>query len=72
MTRPEKVQKCPKKQPKLKVIIHPFGLSRAPSSERHGMPPRDLGGHWKGVMWLGSNMWMPLRSFRGKFGLHEK
>ena len=60
------------KQPILKVIIHAFGLSQAHSSECHGMPPRDLGGHWKRVMWLGTNMWMPLCSFRGNFGFHEK
>ena len=33
------------KQPKLKVIIHVFRLSRGLGSERHGMAPRDLGGH---------------------------
>ena len=86
MIRPEKVQKYfgrkydqaregPKmtqKQSKLKVIIHVLGLSRGPSSERHGMHPRDMGGHWKEVMWLGTNMWMPLDSLRGNFGFHEK
>ena len=72
MTSPEEVQKRPKKQPKLKVIIHAFGISRGPSSERHGMPPKAMGGHRKGVMWLGTNIWMPLRSFRGNFRFHEK
>ena len=33
------------------------------TNERHRMPPRDIGGHLKGVMWLGTNIWMPLRSF---------
>ena len=59
-------------QPKLKVIIHAFGLSRGSSSECHGMPPRDMGGNWKGVMWLGTNIWMLLRTFRENFGFHEK
>ena len=44
------------KQPKLKVIIHAFGLSRGPNSERHEIPPRDMVGHWKGVMWVGATM----------------
>ena len=35
------------KQPKLKVIIHAFGLSQGPRSERHGMSPRTMGAHWK-------------------------
>nr|ACY01935.1 hypothetical protein [Beta vulgaris] len=56
------------KQRKWKVMIHAFGLFRGPSFGCHWMPPRDVGGHWKGVMWLGTNMWMPLRSFRDKFG----
>ena len=60
------------KQSKLKVIIHVFELSRGPSSERHGMPPRDMGDHWEGVMCLGTNMWMPLSSFHDNFGFHEK
>ena len=42
------------------------------TNERHGMPPRDMGGHLKGVMWLGTNIWMPLHSLRGNFGFHEK
>ena len=33
------------KQPKLKVILHAFGLSRGPSSERQGIPPMDMVGH---------------------------
>ena len=49
-----------------------FRLSPDPSYGCHGMPPRDMGGYWKGVMWLGTNMWMPLRSFWGKFGFHEE
>ena len=59
------------KQPKLKVIIHAFRLFRDLSSERHGMPPRDMGVHLKGVMWLGTNIRMPLLSLRGDFGFHE-
>ena len=45
-----------------------------PGSElrRHGIPPRGMGGHWKKVMWLGTNMWMSLRSFRESFRFHEK
>ena len=71
----DKTRKGPnmsKKQPKLKVIIHALGLSRVPISERHGMPPRDMEGHWKVVMWLETNMWMPFRSFRDSFRFHEK
>ena len=61
------------KQPKLKVIIHGFGHSPGPSSERHAMPPRDMGEHWKGVsMWFGMNTWMLLRSFLGNFGFQAK
>ena len=60
-----------KKQAKLKVIIHDFVISRGPSSERYDMPPRDMGSHWKGVMWLGTNMWMFLYSFNGDLGIHE-
>ena len=67
-----KSPKISQKQPKLKVIIHAFGLSRGPSSESHGIPHRDMGGHWKWVMWIGTNMWMPLCSFRDNFGFHEK
>ena len=72
MTRPKKSTSMSKKQPKLKVIIHVFGLSRDPSSERHGIFPWDTGGHLKWGIWLGTNIWMPLRSFRGNFGFHEK
>ena len=71
MTWPGEFKNVPKK-PKMKVIIHAFGFSRGPSFERHGMPPRGLGGHWKGVMSLGTKMWMPLRSFRCSFSFHEK
>ena len=72
MNRPKEVKKMSRKQAKLKVIIHVFRLSRCPSSERHEMTPRDLGGQLKEVMWLGTNMWMHLRSFRGSFRFHEK
>ena len=72
MDRPGEVQKMSQKQPKLKVIIHAFGLSQGPSFECRDMPLRDMGGHWKGVMWLGTNMWMPLYSFRGNFWFHAK
>ena len=41
--QPQKSKKMSLKQPKLKVIIHVFGLSRGPSSERNGMPPRGYG-----------------------------
>ena len=57
---------------KLKIIIHVFGLSWCPTYRRHGMPPRDMRAYWKGVMWLGTNMWMSLCSFRDNFGFHEK
>ena len=60
------------KQSKLKVIIHAFKLSRGPSYGRREMPPRDMGGHWNGVMCLGKNMWILLRLFRGNFGFEEK
>ena len=65
------VQKCRKNNPNWR-LIHAFGLSGGPSSERHGMPPRDIGGHWKAVTWLGMNMWMPLHSFLDNFWFHEK
>ena len=42
--------KMSQKLPKLKVIIHAFELSRGLSSERHGMLPRGMGGHWKRLM----------------------
>ena len=71
MTRPWKFQKCPKNN-KNWMLIYVLGLSRSPSFKRHGMPPRDMGGHWKGVMWLETKMWMPLCSFRNNFRLHEK
>ena len=35
------------------------------ASEGHGV-------HWKWVMWLGTNIWMPLCSFRGNFRFHVK
>ena len=57
---------------KLKVIIYAFGVPQGMSYGCHVMPPRDMGGHYKGVMWLGTNMWMPLRSFRGKFGVSRE
>ena len=71
-TTPRDFSKMSQKQPKLKVIIHTFGLSRGRSFERHGMPPRAMGAHWKGVIWLGTNRWMPLRSFHDNFGFHKK
>ena len=64
--------KMSRKQPKLKVIIHAFGLSRGPSSEHYEMPPRDMWGDWKRVTWLGTNIWMPFGSFRGNFEFHEE
>ena len=60
--------KMSQKQPTLKVIIHAFGFSRGPSSERYGISLRDMIRHRKGVMWLGTNMWVPLCSFRGNLG----
>ena len=42
------------------------------SSKLHGTPRRGMGGLWKGVMWLGTNMWMPLCSFQCNFWFHEK
>ena len=48
--------KMSQNQPKLKVIIHSFGLSQCPNSESQGMPTRGMRGHWKGVMWLGTNI----------------
>ena len=56
MTRLGEFKKMSQKQPKLKVIIHDFGLSRGPSFEHHGMPPRDMGGRCKGVMLLETNI----------------
>ena len=38
-------EKNPTKQPKLKIIIHAFGLSRGMGSRRNVMPPRDMEGH---------------------------
>ena len=51
-----KILKMLEKQPKLKVIIHAFGLSRSPSSRCRGMPPREIGGHWKAITWVGTNI----------------
>ena len=56
---------------KLNVIIHAFRISRGPSSESHEMPPRDMQGHWKWVMWLETNIWMCLHLFWGNFGFHK-
>ena len=70
----ERTWRSPKmslKQPKLKVIIHAFSLYRDPSSERHGMPPRDMGCRLKWVKSFGTNIWMALRLFRGNFRLQE-
>ena len=72
MTRPKKCPKLSKKHPKLKVIIHAFRLSWGSSSERHRMRPRDMGGHCKGVMGLGTNLCVPLCSFHDNLGFHEK
>ena len=54
----DQTRKSPKnsqKYPKLKVIIHAFGLSRGPSSERHGMLSRAMGPggslEWSHVAW---------------------
>ena len=44
MTRPGEVKKMSQKQPKSKIIIHAFGLSR---SEGHKMTPRGMEDHWK-------------------------
>ena len=72
IVRPRKSPKMSPKQPKLKVIVHDFGLSRGPSSERHRIQSTTMGVHWKGVMWFGTNIWMPLRSLRDDFVFHEK
>ena len=72
MTRPGEVKKISQKQPKLKVIIHTFGLSRGSSFKCHGMSPKAIGGCWKRGMWLGTNIWMPLHSFRDNFMFHVK
>ena len=69
---PEKSRNLPKTTKIEGYIIHAFGLSRGPTSECHGMPSRDMGGHSKGVIWLGTNMWMSLRSLRDKLGFYEK
>ena len=45
MTSPKKTKNVPKT-----LKIKGFGLSRGPSSKRHGIPPRTIGGHWKGVI----------------------
>ena len=71
MTGPGEVRKYPKNNLNWRLYT-PFEFSRGLSFGRHRMLPRDLGDHWKEVMWLGTNMWMPLRSFRGNFGFHEK
>ena len=47
MTRPGEGKKMSQKQPKLKLIIHAFGLSLGLSSERHRIPLRDIVGHWE-------------------------
>ena len=35
-----------------------FRTFPGPSSERHGVPPTDMVGHWKGFKWLEMNIWM--------------
>ena len=60
------------KQPKLKVINTRFWTFPGPELRTPRDAFRTMGGHWNVVMWLGTNMWMPLRSFQGNFGFHEK
>ena len=42
------------KQPKLKVIIHGFRRFRDPRIKCYEVPPRNMGGHKKGLSWLGT------------------
>ena len=72
MTRRREVKKCPKNSQNERLLYTLSDSPRVRSTEYHGMPRKDMGGHWKGVMWLGTNMWMLLRSFRGNFGFYEK
>ena len=71
MIIPEKIQKYPKNSHDWR-LVHAFGLSRSPSSKRHGIPSSVMGGHWRGVMWFGTNIWMSLRWFRVNFRFHGK
>ena len=57
---------------KIKGYNTRFRTFQGPSSECHGMPPRDMGGHWKSVMWLRTYIWMHLSLFRDNFRFHEK
>ena len=56
------------KPPKSKVIIHGFVLSRGLRSGRHEVPSRDMRCHWKGVKWLGTNIWIHLCYFEAILG----
>ena len=71
MTRPEKVKNVIKTV-KIEGYNTRFRTFPSQSSEHHGMRCRAMEGHSKRVMWLGTNVWMPLRSLRGNFGFHEK
>ena len=68
---PEKSKNVPKTA-KIEGYNTRFRTFLGSRSERHEMPPKDMWGHWKWVMWLGTNMWMPLCSFRDNFRFHEK
>ena len=48
ISSPEKAKNFPKTA-KIEGLIHVFGLFEGPSFERHGVPPRDMGGHQKAV-----------------------
>ena len=43
-----------------------------PENSKNVSKTANFGGHWKWVMWLGKNMWMPLCLFRNNFKFHEK
>ena len=68
----QEISKNVAKTAKLKVILHAFSFFRGPSYKHHGMPLMDTGGHGKEVMWLGTNIWMSLRSLRGNLGFLDK
>ena len=69
---PQKSKKCPKNSRNWRLYYTFFGLFPGPELRTPRIPPRGMGGHWKAVTCLGSNMWMHLRSLRGSFRFHEK
>ena len=56
MTGPGEDKKCLKNCKKLKVIIRAFGLDWGTSYGRCEMHPQNMGGHWKTVTWLETNI----------------